>query len=77
LQRSEQKGRHGLSCHSINLAQVGHFGIRKMGQKPDRQGRRTLAELNPDGWRRIIEEYDVAQFDKLRFRKLTACATKQ
>ncbi len=25
LQRSEQKGRYGLSCHSAGLLQVGHF----------------------------------------------------
>ena len=32
------------------------------GQKPDRRGGRTFAELNPDGWRRIIDEYEGAQF---------------
>jgi hypothetical protein len=27
LQRSEQKGRHGLSCHSTRFPQVGHLAM--------------------------------------------------
>lgn len=62
LQRSEQNGRNGLSCHSTCLLQVGHFFMSQMGRRLI--GERSFTHWAQQPFRALDQNSSVNEVDR-------------